>query len=84
MMFGEIMAIHFEGRSAGRYRLSSSRIAFGLWVIQISMGLSIMISEIFRDFSKFLQENSGLVLPLLRQIPSNLVVTSNRAIGHYI
>jgi len=50
----------------------------------MSTGLSIMISETFRDFSEFLQENSGIVLPRLGQIPSNLVVTSHRAIERYI
>lgn len=84
MMFREITAIHFEVHSAGRYRLSGSRITFWMWLIQISTGLSTKISEIFRDFPESHQENSRIALPRLRQIPSNLIVTSHRAIGRYI
>ena len=55
-----------------------------MWLIQISTGLLTTISEIFRDFPESLQENSGILLPRLSQIPSNLIVTSHRAIGRYI
>jgi len=39
MIFRKIMAIHFEGRSADRYGLSGSRIAFLVWLIQNMDGI---------------------------------------------